>query len=200
MFWYNQDIAWLESIEVRHSNRKKIAFYGSSSFTRWHNLADCFPEYEVVNLGFGGSTLAACAWFFHRVVPRQKPDAIYVYAGDNDLGDGRTPEEVVLFYYQLITSVRQTLGNIPVCFISIKLSPARKHLRGSIEYANNCIRYDVENTKDPTFFLDVYTSMLDGNGGIRSELFDADGLHMSRAGYQIWTEEINKKTATFFKT
>jgi len=58
-----------------------------------------FEEYMPINLGFGGSTLAACAWFFDPIVaPVIHPQTLILYAGDNDLGDGRHPEEVLFFF------------------------------------------------------------------------------------------------------
>ena len=47
------------------------------------------------NQAFGGSTLEACAWFFERLVVPCYPRALVCYAGDNDLGDGRTPDQVL---------------------------------------------------------------------------------------------------------
>ena len=35
-----------------------IVFIGASSFARWTNLAESFPDLKVVNRGFGGSELA----------------------------------------------------------------------------------------------------------------------------------------------
>ena len=173
-----------------------MVFWGSSSFTLWDNLEREFTEFSAVNLGFGGSTLAACTWFYQQIVPKHQPDAIFVYAGDNDLSDGRTPEEVVIFFYQLIANIRNTLGDIPVCFMAIKLSPARKNLKGSIEYANNCISEFILNSKENLHFIDVYQKMLDPNGEIQPKLYKADGLHLSSLGYEIWhtsVEECFKK-------
>ena len=148
-------------------------------------------DYNAVNLAFGGSTLAACAWFYRRVIPKHKPDAIVIYAGDNDLGDGRNPEEVVIFFRQLINEIRQTLGDIPVCFISIKPSPARFGLRAGIQYANKCIQDDVRSTGGALYYLDLYTKMLTETGAIKPELYVADGLHLSPKGYELWLSEIS---------
>ncbi len=199
MNWYLQDIERLEAKEVIRNKKKKIVFYGSSSFTRWDSLEKTFTDFNAVNLGFGGSTLAACTWFYKRVVPRQKPDAIIIYAGDNDLGDGRNPEEVVIFYYQLINQIRQSLGNIPVCFLSIKPSPARFNLKGSIEFVNKCIMENIELSADHLHYIDVYSKMLDDSGRIRGELYDQDGLHLSAKGYELWQNEIMNTCYKFFK-
>lgn len=191
MQWYQEEI---KRLAQKPSNppdaRPKVVFYGSSTFTRWLALEQCFPAVQAINLGFGGSTLAACAWFFKEVVLPQRPDAIVLYAGDNDLGDGRTPEEVVLFYEHLLASIATMLGPIPVCFVAIKLSPARLYLRSSIEYANECIRQRVAAHGPPLHYLDLYTRMLDGRGQPQPALFEADGLHLSPLGYALWQQEI----------
>ncbi|WP_210513729.1 GDSL-type esterase/lipase family protein [Hymenobacter terricola] len=191
MQWYEDEVARLAQRPVEMADaRPKVVFYGSSTFTRWPGLAQSFPQVQTVNLGFGGSTLAACAWFFRQLVPRQQPDALLLYAGDNDLGDGRTPEEVVLFYEHLMASITATLGGIPVCFIGIKLSPARLHLRASVTYANDCIRQRIAATGPPHYYLDVNAAMLDGRDQPPLALFEADGLHLSPQGYAVWQREI----------
>ena len=35
-------------------------------------------------------------------------------------------------------------------------------------------------------FIDVFTPMLDSDGKPRRELFQADELHLSAAGYKLW--------------
>ncbi len=193
MYWYNQDIEWLEKKEVAVTSNKKVVFYGSSTFTLWENLEQEFSNFQAVNLGFGGSTLAACAWFFNRVVPRQNPDIIVIYAGDNDLGDGRTPEEVVLFYFQLVSSIQKFNIDIPIYFISIKLSPSRKHLKGSIEYTNHTIKNYINESSLPLHFIDIYDKMLNPKGEIIQEFYKPDGLHLSDEGYALWKEEIYRE-------
>jgi lysophospholipase L1-like esterase len=191
MQWYQEEIRQLEAKEVTDTELPKVVFYGSSTFTLWRELEHSFPQVQAVNLGFGGSTLAACAWFFKRVVPRHQPAMVVLYAGDNDLGDGRTPEEVVLFYENLVAAIRSSLGDIPVCFVSIKLSLARLHLRGSIEYANDCINRLVASHGSPLSFLDLYYPMLDERSNPQPALFEPDGLHLSAQGYALWQQEIS---------
>ena len=195
MQWYQEEIERLKRHVVVRSELPKVVFYGSSTITRWLGLEQSFPLIQAVNLGFGGSTLAACAWFLEQVVPLHQPDALVVYAGDNDLGDGRTPEEVVLFYDHLLASVVAILGPLPVCFIAIKLSPARLHLRRSIEYVNACIAERVARQGPPSYYFDLYSSMLDGHGNPQPALFEADGLHLSPMGYALWQRQLTTELA-----
>lgn len=193
MQWYQEEVQRLKQLAVAETEQPKVVFYGSSTFTRWFSLGQDFPRVQAVNLGFGGSTLAACTWFFEQVVPRQHPAALLVYAGDNDLGDGRTPEEVVLFFEQLVAASRAQLGLLPFCFISIKPSPARLYLRDNIAYANACIEQRIAALGPPYYFLDLYPAMLDGYGHPQRALYEADGLHLSPAGYDLWREAIGRQ-------
>ena len=117
MFWFHPDLERLENqIQVLEYN-PKLVFYGSSTFTLWDEITTLFKKHNPVNLGFGGSTLAACTWFFDRVFENIKEiDAIVIYAGDNDLGDGRHPEEVLLFLENLLLKIRKKYGNIKCDF------------------------------------------------------------------------------------
>ncbi len=193
MFWYEDEIRKLESKPVLPSpEKKKVLFYGSSSITQWNTIEADFSEFSVINQGFGGSTFAACCWFFKRVVPPHNPDIIILYAGDNDLGDGRHPEEVYFLFKNMMALIRENCGRIPVAYISVKPSLARLHLYNSIEYTNSIIRKEIaENYPDCTF-IDVFPTML-MNGAINHTLFEPDGLHLSRKGYQVWIRELKSQ-------
>jgi hypothetical protein len=70
MNWYEAEVTALEqTLRSSPLPKRVIAFYGSSSIRMWSTLAADFPDLPVINLGFGGSTLAACAYFFERLVP-----------------------------------------------------------------------------------------------------------------------------------
>lgn len=176
---------------------RPVAFYGSSSIRLWETLQQDFPDVELVNLGFGGSTLAACVWFFERIVLPWRPRSLVFYAGDNDLGDGRTAGEVIDSYQLLAAKISAELGRIPFGFIAIKPSPARWHLLDSIRKTNAAIRSDLE-TRTGGCYVDVFTAMLAEDGTARRELFAEDGLHLSRLGYDVWRAEVNRHRERLF--
>src|ERR1700761_6083780 len=98
MFWYEEDVKALENKSLALAANAETLFYGSSSIRLWVTLDKDFEGYQPVNLGFGGSTLAACVWFFERIMAPYHPKRLIIYAGDNDLGDGRHPGEVFIFF------------------------------------------------------------------------------------------------------
>ena len=197
MFWYHQDLERLEKEITELKYNPKLIFYGSSTFTLWSELTNHFKEHNPINLGFGGSTLAACTWFFNRVFKKIKNiEAIVIYAGDNDLGEGRHPEEVVLYLENLLAKIRVKYGDIPCTYISIKPSVSRWHLAGSIRFTNSSIEQLM--SKDTNFhYVNLYDFMLEKKGNPKAEYFTEDGLHLTKLGYKLWLDILKKRPEIF---
>ena len=185
MLWYEDEILDLEKKGAALTYIPDTLFYGSSSIRQWTNLADDFKNLHAVNLGFGGSTLAACAWFFDRIMSGYQPDRIIIYAGDNDLADGRHPQEVCLFFKELVEAANKKYGPIPCYFISLKPSIARWGLLDQFKYTNEIISKEISHHANWRW-IDIFTPMLNVEGKPNSDYFVADGLHLSRKGYQLW--------------
>lgn len=195
MFWYEEDIKRLEIIKEAAIEKPELVFYGSSSIRLWQTIGRDFENYHPINLGFGGSTMAACVWYFDRVMLGLKPKGMVIYAGDNDLGDGRHPEEVFIFFKQMIADIRKHFGNIPVAYISIKPSIKRFNIINQIKFTNELVAAEIERMKDATFYVNVYDKMLDENNYPRRDLFEPEGLHINDKGYALWNEIINETLA-----
>jgi lysophospholipase L1-like esterase len=196
MVWYENEVQRLEKERKELKYDPKLLFYGSSSIRLWETLYEDFADYKPVNLGFGGSTLAACDWFFDRLVAPFHPDSIIVYAGDNDLGDGRHPEEVFIFFQQLVTRTRGQFGGIPLAFISIKPSISRWNIVDSIRYTNKIIEEEIKRQSDNLHFINIYTRMTDNAGYPKREFLDPDGLHINEKGYALWKGIIRQYLST----
>ncbi|WP_405566438.1 GDSL-type esterase/lipase family protein [Polaribacter sp. Asnod6-C07] len=197
MFWYHDDVERLGNEIDKLEYKPKMIFYGSSTFTLWNDLTTIFKDYSPINLGFGGSTLAACTWYFDRVFKDLDDiDSIVIYAGDNDLGDGRHPEEVYLYLENLITKIRTKYGNIKCSVISIKPSIARFHLLSSIRYTNTIIK-NLTTKDDNLYFIDIYDKFLDQNGNPDSIFFEADGLHFNALGYELIVNALKANSEIF---
>ena len=187
MEWYEAEVRGMEQARMAAPPQSgAVVFYGSSSIRLWTSLREDFPGVNVVNTGFGGSTMAACDYFFERLVVPLHPRSLIVYAGDNDLGDGQSPESVLAGFRSLLQKCEH-LGPIPFGFMSIKPSPARWHLLDSIQRTNALIRQEMASHPQ-SYYVDVYPAMLTETGQPRYELYQPDGLHLSAAGYQLWTE------------
>jgi lysophospholipase L1-like esterase len=166
-----------------------VLFIGSSSIRFWKSLPSDFPEYNVINRGFGGSDLDDATAFADRIVKPYHPAAIVLYAGDNDLQNGDSPEQVRDDFQAFVTRVRGFDPQVPIAFISIKPSVARVNLLPNIERANRLIR-DWAMEQKGVAFLDVAPAMVDAKGQPKPELFIEDGLHMNPTGYALWVAQV----------
>jgi lysophospholipase L1-like esterase len=174
---------------------RPILFYGSSSIRLWSTLRRDFDGLPVVNRGFGGSTLEECVALLDRLVVPVKPRAIVLYAGDNDLDQGDSPETLLSRFEQFAGGVRMRLGWTPLVYVSIKPSPARIWNSAKIEAANDLIQQAISQRWREAVFVDVFQPMLDASGAPRAELFDQDRLHLSPAGYALWSKAIQEALA-----
>lgn len=189
MFWYEEEVQRLENERLGLTYNPSTLFYGSSSIRLWQTMPEDLKEYKPVNLGFGGSTLAACVWFFDRIVASYSPDILVLYAGDNDLGDGRSPEEVYIFFQQFIAKTKQRFGDqLPCYYVSLKPSPSRSNLLENFTYANRLIETYILQQHQNWKFINVFDQMLDIYVKPKSAYFEADGLHMNAKGYELWTK------------
>ena len=121
-----------------------------------------------------------------------QPSSIVIYAGDNDLGDNRHPEEVLIFFQQLLHRIRIQYGNIPVFYVSIKPSISRFHIVDRIKHTNKLISHEINNDHNETFYINLYDKMIDDTGFPIRNLFLPDGLHLNKNGYHVWKEVIHK--------
>jgi lysophospholipase L1-like esterase len=163
-----------------------VVFVGSSSIVRWVTLEKDFPGVTVVNRGFGGSELADSVFYADRIVIPYRPKTVVVYAGENDLQAGQTPEKVFHDFKAFVAKVHAALPQTKIVFIAIKPSPSREKIKAQVVRANALIA--AECARDPRLaFADIYTPMLTAKGEMRPELFVKDMLHLNEAGYAVWT-------------
>ena len=162
-----------------------ILFIGSSSIEHWKDVAGDFPDKRVLNRGFGGSRIADSTYYAARIIVPYKPSMIVFYAGDNDINDGHSAQQVFDDYVAFVSRVRKDLPKTPIAYISIKPSPSRAALLPVMTEANAKI-LAYTGAHPHLIYIDVASKMLDAGGQPRAELFVEDRLHMNRAGYDLW--------------
>jgi lysophospholipase L1-like esterase len=185
-----KDIAAFEAADrINPPPKDAILFVGSSSIRLWTNLAQSFPGHRVVNRGFGGSQLADSVTFADRIVSPYKPKLILLYAGDNDIAGGKSPEQVFSDFKAFAAKVHAALPETPIGYIAIKPCPAREKFLDRVKATNRLIR-DYCATDKRLLFVDVFTPMLSPEGRPRKDLVIKDGLHPNAQCYALWASII----------
>ncbi len=184
--WESEIRAFEAADETNPPPHDAVLFIGSSSIRKWQTLAEDFPGHKVLNRGFGGSHLADSVAFAERIVIPYKPRLVLLYAGDNDIAAGRSPEEVLVDFRAFVRKIRAALPQTQIAYISIKPCPAREKYLDLIKTTNRLVKKYVE-AEDKLRFIDVFTPMLTQEGRPRPDLFLPDGLHPNARGYAVWT-------------
>jgi lysophospholipase L1-like esterase len=188
---FEKDILTYETNDktIPPTGKDLIVFTGSSSIVKWTTLASDFPDKNVINRGFGGSETSDLIEFSDRIITAYHPKQVFIYEGDNDLGSGKTPDQVFNNFKILFTKIKDKNKQIRISFISIKPSPSRKQFIPEIMETNKMIENFLSSQKNADY-IDVFNPMYGAKQAFDPELYQADSLHMTPKGYQIWTKEI----------
>lgn len=187
---FEEEIRQYEESDSAHPpTLRSVVFVGSSSIRMWETLEEDFPGLPVINRGFGGCEMEDVVWYANRIVLPYQPKTVIVYAGDNDLANGKSVEKVLLDCKALVKRIRDSDPTTRIGFILIKPSPSRWHLESEIRDLNEKIQ-EYCNSDEGLFYVDVFTPMLDTDQLPRNELFLEDQLHMNRDGYRLWRDAV----------
>jgi len=187
MYW--QDIQNFKKLDQENPPPKDaILLIGSSSFTKWTDVASYFPDKTIINRGFGGSRLTDLNDYSDDLLNPYQPKQIIVYCGENDFADNKDlkAQVVVDRFKTFYKKIRARFPKIEVDYISIKYSPSRENLWPQMKEANKKIAAFMK--KEPNAeFIDITKVMQDASGNVRKDLFVEDMLHMTPEGYRLWT-------------
>ena len=175
----------IRELEINMHNEiianKKVILYGSSTFKYWEKAKQDLSINNLLNLGFGGSTLVACRAYFHRVVVPQNPDTMFFYGGDNDIGGGMSAEELYNEFLLFTSEIQEKLPHTRCYFVSIKPSVFRENYMDVILESNAKIRDAIKHLSQWKY-IDLSSPMLETGF---EKFYDDDPLHMNVLGYSL---------------
>ncbi len=186
---FDQAIAAFEAAdEKKMPDPGKVLFLGSSSIRRW-DTANAFKGIDSINRGFGGSQISDSIFFFDRIVAPYQPSVIAFYAGDNDIGAGKSIDKVFGDFETFAQMTRERLPGTKIVYIAIKPSIRRKALWSKMDVVNKRIQALSKSDAD-LYYADIATPMLATGFPPDMSLFAKDGLHLSAEGNEMWRDVI----------
>lgn len=187
----NDIAAFKKQDSVSFPPKDAILFVGSSSFTKWKDVQNYFPDYTIINRGFGGSVLNDVIRYEKDIIFPYKPKQIVIYCGENDVASSDTVSAAIVLerFKKLFTDIRQELPNTAITFISLKPCPSRWQMKDRMIASNKLIKKYLKKKKNTTF-VSVWNSMLNADGLPIADIFIEDRLHMNAKGYAIWQKII----------
>jgi len=188
---FEKEIAAYEQQDRQEAPLKGgIVFTGSSSIRMWKDLKDRFEGYNMIPRGFGGSQLSDVIYYADRILLPYRPSKIFLYAGDNDLAAGQTPDEVYQEFLQFYALITSKLPETKVYYIAAKPSIRRQKLMTQYIEFNGKVAQFIEAHPCNWEFVDVFSAMLNEKGEPMGDIFLEDNLHMNSKGYDIWEKLI----------
>ncbi|MGJ8736021.1 GDSL-type esterase/lipase family protein [Zobellia laminariae] len=199
---FKKAIENFKSFDSRNTLPKNpVLFVGSSSIVHWET-AKAFPEFPVINRGFGGASIPEIIYYYDDVIKKHTPAILVIYS-DIDVEAGKSPSVAVAAYDELLTKVKKDFPETEVLLLAMKPTLIDDFL--GKEVAKNKIRTnellsEYCATEEHMKFVDVSTPMLKPDDAVRSDIFLEDGLHMNPLGYTLWNPILKKEIGELMKT
>lgn len=187
--WEREIQAFEASDRTNPPATNAVLFTGASNIRLWKNIGDAFPGHRVFNRGFGGAEMADLVEFAGRIVIPYRPRIVIIYAGDNDLAEHKTPEQISADFRAFAQKVHAVLPETIIGCIAVKPSPSRAKLVAQVK-ETDALLGSFCRTNANTIYIDDLMPMSNAAGGPRPELFGKDGLHLNEQGRAIWVSLI----------
>jgi hypothetical protein len=166
-----------------------IVCIGSSSMRMWNRIHKDLAPLTLIHRGFGGSTMYGALYYADRIVINYKPRAVLLYEGDTD-SEKVTAERVAETFHEFVTRIHKSLPECRIYVISTKPSTRRWKLWPKMSKANQLMADECAKNERLTY-IDIGTPMLKEDGsGLKDGILHSDNMHMTLAGYKIWTDTI----------
>lgn len=188
--WKKEIAAFVDSDKKEFPKKTEILFVGSSTIRAWRTLEKDFPDFFIINRGFGGSHLEDANFYAPQIVFLYKPKLIVIYAGENDVGAGKSVERVFDDFKKFVNLTHKNLPKTRIIVVSLKPSLARWEFAPKSRELNNLIEAETKKNKR-LLFVDLWSPMIDSNNEPKKEIYQADRLHINAEGYRIWRETLS---------
>jgi lysophospholipase L1-like esterase len=161
----------------------RVVFLGDS-ITEMTDWGDWFPELRTSNRGIGGQAICDVALRLDTALIA--PKAISLLIGTNDLhglGKSSKVEDIADQMRAMVQRIQHMAPSVPLFINSI--TPRSTHFRDRIILLNQDYRAIAEESG--AIYVDLWPAFAGADGAIRTEL-TTEGLHLSVAGYKVWTD------------
>lgn len=188
---FELEIGTFASWDAKNSSPENaVLFVGSSSIRFWET-AEAFPDYPVINRGFGGSHISDVLYYYDRLIGRFDPSMIILYCGENDIASGLDSGKVFDDYTELLSRIGQSFPDAEIVYISIKPSGSRQEYTERFEAFNQRVKTFNETT-DRLHYIDLASPLTFDDGRPDNSLFMDDRLHLNADGYRLWNEKMRE--------
>ncbi|MBS1993831.1 MAG: cellulase family glycosylhydrolase, partial [Cyanobacteria bacterium SZAS LIN-3] len=175
-------------------NGSNLEFFGDSiTEAMGYNPAamepfkQAFGDAKPTSLAIGGDGTAQLLYRLNHGEMQGQPKVAVLMIGTNDIGS-LSPEQIADNTGKSIQSIQLRSPNTKVLVMGVLPRPEAGDPGNTQVDATNAALARLATTNGAVQFANLRDSFLDGNGKERPELYQADKLHLTPAGYQAWAD------------
>jgi lysophospholipase L1-like esterase len=153
----------------------------------------------AVNFGIGGDTTAGVLQRLPLYASLGRARAVVLEIGTNDLAVTTAPQEIVANYQRILSSIPREAAVVVNAVLPV--SAGKSGESGSPVSRNRAIGEinrglaAICATRAGCAFIDPGPALADPSGDLAAEYDLGDGLHLSRAGYRVWSDMLRAALA-----
>ncbi len=186
--YYNTKVDSFEK-ENPTLNDVDIVFLGDS-LTDGCDVKKYYPEYSSVNRGISGDTTDGLLNRLKVSAYDVEPTGVVLLIGVNDISRGVKPNELSDNYEKIITGLKENLPDTIIIWCSMTaLGGKSAKYNDTVIICNQKIKLLAE--KYDCVFVDLFTPLCDADTREIREEYTVDGTHLTDAGYQVVSREVN---------
>ena len=187
------------------SHSYQVLFLGDSLTHRWDEVPENhtiwmrnFDRFDALNAGINGDRTEHLLWRIQQGnLDNQKPRVIVLLIGTNDLGHGRSPEEVAEGIRRVLLKLREMLPETRILLEGLWPRTDRARFGTEIAEVNRRIKQCSDNVF--VVYIEPGRRLLDRQGRLPRDRAP-DGLHPNAAGYEIVSPEIAQPLAALLRS
>ena len=183
----NRKAFWTE----RERKQGAVVFAGDSLIGGWRTMAKDFPGVNVANRGIGGEPTRGLLFRFQEDVLDLHPKAIVLLSGSNDLSAQQDPKQTRANLAAMLDQAAKAAPGVPIvlCTVPPRQDPKAPVDPAKVHELNRQIASLAEGRKNVVVF-DLHALLAGPDGGPVPELFGADRLHISAAGFERFRDAL----------
>ena len=194
----NSLVAHSQLLEKAKGGHIDLYFLGDSIVRRWGatdypellaNWKRNFRGWNAANFGWGADRTQNILWRIQNgELDGVNPKVVVLLAGTNNLGAGDTAADVTRGIEAIVRIVREKAPGAAIIVTGILARNDRPSLMTAVNEINSALAQLADGEK--VRFLNINHRLADAQGKLLDGVMNADKLHPSVRGYQIWADEL----------
>ncbi len=188
----------IDALYKQYENVQKggVLLAGSSTIDVgfWSTYKKDLGEDKLLyNVGIGGTRVQDWLYAYDRLVKHFEPSKVLFFVGGNNINSGDSAEYTLQLLDDLLTKIHKDFPNADIYYALIHPSPS-SYGTGGYKSGHAELNQGMKDYASTHDFVTVIDSEkeLTRDGTPIAEYYRPDGMHMTTAGYEVWSAIVRR--------